>query len=98
MREFTVHVESAEGLATDDRLAKVEETLTADVVLQARVAVDPTCDAYTATMRIRSSALIVASIAALEIFGRALQEAGHDRDAISRLSIVDSSRAPAVTR
>lgn len=88
MTEFTIHIDSAEGLATDEGLTAVFEQLNDDErALGAAASVGEKGD-YGATFQVNADGLVEAANRGAAIFGSALVAAGHPGDAIAHLEVV----------
>lgn len=89
MTEFTIHIESAEGLATEEGLSAMHDHLTADPsALGAAVGIDLPRGAYSATFQVDASGMATAAATATMAFSQALENAGHDAAAIGKLELV----------
>lgn len=88
MNEYTIHIDSTEGLATEEGLSAMHEALTGNPqALGAAVGIDQAA-AYGATFQVIAPMISVAGIYAETAFSDALEEAGHPRSAIAHIDVV----------
>lgn len=96
MTEYTVHIDSAENLATDEGLSAMHQQLTASPnALGAAVSTDLARRAYSATFQVEATTIGRAAAIAEVTFGNALEQAGHDRHAIASVEISTEAVAAA---
>lgn len=88
MTEFTIHIDSAGGLYTEEGLTALFEHLTNDERAgSAATSADLEHGSYGATFQVDAADLLEAAALASAVFGSALVAAGHDGDAIAHLEI-----------
>jgi hypothetical protein len=93
--EFTIHIDSAEDLASDEGLTAMHESLTAS---HGAAGAAVGCDAdnrYSATFQVDARDVAAAATIATVVFGEALAAAGHPNDAIAHLEVVAEAVAAA---
>lgn len=88
MTEFTIHIDSAGGLPTEEGLSSMHEGLGASpTALGAAVSADLERGAYSATFQVEAPTIAIAAAIAEDAFGSALELAGHDRHSIAAVEI-----------
>lgn len=89
MNEYTIHIESAEGLATEEGLSAMHDALNNDAeALGASVGIDLTRDVYAATFQVNAPTLGAAAWLGTTAFGKALEAAGHATSDVGKLEVI----------
>lgn len=92
---YTIHVDSHEGLATEEGLDAVHRKLMASkMALDAAVGIDA-ADAYSATFQVTAKTAGSAAMTAAIAFNNALSAAGLRDEAIAHLEVVDAGAVAA---